>query len=156
MLGSWAKNTLILPMLVAGFAWAPGFSQVPAWGSFEGRVAAEWTGPRNMRLTRDFTYVDPRGKRWTAPRGAVIDGASIPQFLWSFIGSPFTGSYRDASVVHDYYCDTMREDWRAVHRMFYHAMRARGVSERRAKWMFAAVYGFGPRWITIHYQGFMK
>jgi Protein of unknown function (DUF1353) len=66
--------------------------------------------------------------------------------LWSVIGSPFTGKYRDASVIHDYYCDIRARPWPSVHRVFYDAMIVSGVSVSRAKLMYAAVYFAGPRW----------
>jgi hypothetical protein len=62
------------------------------------------------------------------------------------IGSPFTGKYRDASVIHDYYCDVHLRHWAAVHRVFYDAMIVSGVSVSRAKLMYGAVYYGGPRW----------
>jgi hypothetical protein len=62
------------------------------------------------------------------------------------IGGPFEGKYRNASVVHDYYCAVRSADWRSVHRVFYRAMLVSGVSVRRAKVMYAAVYFAGPRW----------
>ena len=31
----------------------------------------------------------------------VTDGASIPRYLWSIVGSPWTGNYPQAAVVHD-------------------------------------------------------
>jgi hypothetical protein len=33
--------------------------------------------------------------------GLWTDGASIPKILWSFIGSPLTGRYVRATIVHD-------------------------------------------------------
>jgi hypothetical protein len=66
--------------------------------------------------------------------------------LWSLIGGPFEGKYRNGSVVHDYYCDVRSANWRSVHKMFYRAMLVSGVSVRRAKVMYAAVYFAGPRW----------
>ena len=33
--------------------------------------------------------------------GLWTDGASIPKILWSFIGSPLTGRYVRAAIVHD-------------------------------------------------------
>jgi len=99
-----------------------------------------------MRLLEDFVYIDGAAKRWLAPKTSVIDGASIPRFLWSFIGGPFEGLYRKASVPHDVECVNQNEPWRAVHRMFYNAMRCSGVGEPRAQIMYAAVYHCGPRW----------
>jgi hypothetical protein len=119
-------------------------------GEFVGRVAVEWIsepGPdRQMQLLEDFGYRDPAGKLWNVPAGTTIDGASIPQVFWSAVGSPFTGDYRRASVVHDHYCRLRTERWQAVHRMFYDAMVAGGVALGEARVLYAAVYGGGPRW----------
>jgi hypothetical protein len=81
-----------------------------------------------------------------APAGAEVDGASIPAFLWSGVGSPFVGDYRRATVVHDVECERRQEPHRAVHRMFYEAMLCDGVEAHRAKTMYFAVRVFGPKW----------
>ena len=99
-----------------------------------------------MRVVEPFGFLDGDGQRWPVPVGTDVDGASIPQPLWSLIGGPWEGEYRDASVIHDYYCDTRIKSWKAVHRVFYNAMCASGVSELRAKTMYAAVYFCGPHW----------
>jgi hypothetical protein len=118
-----------------------------AFGRFVGSVQTEWVeADRRMRLLEDFSYVDAKGAVWKAPKGSLIDGASIPRVLWTAVGSPFTGEYRAASVVHDVACDERTRSWQNVHRMFYEASRAGGVGEQKAKIMFAAVYHFGPRW----------
>jgi hypothetical protein len=67
------------------------------FGHFEGDVVARWlTDPagdaRNMELVQPFAYVDPRGKRWEAPAGRIINGATIPRLLWTTIGSPYVGN----------------------------------------------------------------
>lgn len=117
------------------------------FGSYFGRLILEpLPDGRRMRVVEDFGFLDPDRKRWPVPVGAKVDGASIPKPLWSVIGGPFEGKYRDASVVHDWYCDVRTEPWRAVHRVFYNAMRASGVSESLAKLMYAGVYWGGPRW----------
>lgn len=117
------------------------------FGKFEGRVVAEWDDDgRNMTLVQDFAYIEPSGKRWTAPKGAVVNGASIPQSLWSIIGGPFEGPFRNASVVHDVGCDEQTESWEDVHRMFHDACRCGGVSSQKAKLLYWAVYNYGPRW----------
>ena len=119
------------------------------WGRFLGKVQTEWHDDgRTMTLLNDFGYVDPSKITWIAPKGHKIDGASIPPVFWSFIGGPFEGKYRNASVVHDYECDSKQRPWRAVHRMFYNASRCGGVDATKAKIMYAAVYHFGPRWGT--------
>jgi hypothetical protein len=103
------------------------------------------TGPdRCMRLLAEFWFDDPKGKRWEVPEGYdKMDGASIPRALWSLIGSPYTGDYRRASIVHDYACDQAGGDAAtraAADRMFYYACREGGCS-----WAFAVVLYIGVR-----------
>lgn len=117
------------------------------YGWFEGEVITKWdVEGRKMILTQPFRYIDPAGGRWHAPKGAVIDGASIPRFAWSIIGGPFEGKYRNASVIHDIACIEKKRPWELVHLTFYYAMRAAGVDSTLASIMYAAVYHFGPRW----------
>lgn len=101
---------------------------------------------RNMVLVQPFTYVDSRNVFWPVPAGTKIDGASIPSVFWGIIGAPFTGKYREASVIHDYYCQSKSRHWKAVHKVFLDGMSARGVDSVQAKLMYIAVYRFGPRW----------
>jgi hypothetical protein len=117
------------------------------FGRFVGSVKTEWVeADRRMRLLDDFVYVAAKGTEWKAPKGSLIDGASIPRVLGTAVGSPFTGEYRTASVVHDVACEKRHRPWKDVHRMFYEASRCGGVGEEKAKIMYAAVYHFGPRW----------
>jgi hypothetical protein len=120
-------------------------------GHFEGEVVARWlTDPagdhRNMELVQPFAYVDPRGKRWEAPAGRIINGATIPRLLWITIGSPYVGNYRRASVVHDAACEDQVESSKAVHRMFYDAIRCDGVGSVEALVIYFAVKTWGPWW----------
>lgn len=116
-------------------------------GRYTGRLVLHpLVDGRRMRVLEDFGYFDPKSLHWAVPPNTIVDGASIPRPLWSLIGGPWVGKYRDASVVHDYYCDVRTADWRSVHRMFYHAMLTSGVSLLRAKLMYAAVRHAGPRW----------
>lgn len=106
-----------------------------------------------MVLLQPFEFIDPKGNHWLAPKGSVVDGASIPQFAWSVIGGPFEGLYRSASVIHDVACDKKSKPWNLVHEVFYQAMIASGVNLTKAKIMYAAVYHFGPRWVTPNAAG---
>jgi Protein of unknown function (DUF1353) len=131
-----------------------------AQGTFTGRVAVEWlTGQspeRDMKLLEPFTFTDAAGKAWHVPAGTVVNGASIPKGFWTLVGSPYTGNYRRASVVHDHYCYTKDEKWQDVHRMFYHAMVSGGVDALEAKVLYAFVYAGGPRWdlvVTTNLEG---
>jgi hypothetical protein len=124
-------------------------AQIPL-GRFVGTVKTEWLrGPqdeRRMVLLEDFVYVDPKGRSWIAPKGSKTDGASIPQVAWSFVGGPFDGQYREAAVIHDAYCESKSEPWRDVHRIFFYANRAAGVSEAKSKLLYGAVMIGGPKW----------
>ena len=116
-------------------------------GHFEGDLVLKaLPDGRNMQLTQSFNYIDSHNVAWPVPSGTVVDGASIPSAFWSIIGAPYTGKYRDASVIHDYYCETHSRHWKAVHKVFYDGMLARGVNPLQAKMMYLAVYRFGPRW----------
>ena len=101
---------------------------------------------RIIKLTEPFVYIDPRTKAWTAPKNAQADGASIPRLLWPIIGSPLFGLYRDASIIHDFYCSKRHERWKDVHRAFFEAMITSRVPFSLAKVMYAGVYLGGPRW----------
>ncbi len=114
--------------------------------SFSGEPLVTLLIGENIRLERDFGYRDSGGRWWPVPRRVVSDGASIPRIFWTPAGGPLDGPYRDAAIVHDYYCQTMSRNWSDVHRMFYEGMLARGVSLTQAKLKYYAVYRFGPRW----------
>jgi hypothetical protein len=126
----------------------------PRYGRFEGEAVTRWIrdpqrDDRLMELLADLTFVRANGDRWTARRGLIFDGASIPRFLWSLTGSPFDGDYREAAIIHDQYCKDGRAgvspyDSGTVHRVFYEAQRALGVSAWRARVKWAAVRLGGP------------
>lgn len=117
---------------------------------YTGRPRFEWDEDgRVMTLLNRFAFVDDAPLVWSVPAMAQVDGASIPKFAWSILGSPFVGRYRKASVVHDWYCDIRTREWKATHRMFYEAMRTSKVSGAKARIMYAAVYYAGPRWDIV-------
>lgn len=113
-------------------------------GSFSGDPKTEWlvdsiAPDRDMALLSDFSFTDPDGKRWPAPKGSVVNGASIPQPLWSTVGSPYTDDYRPASVVHDVACGTTGVPRKAADVMFFHACRAGGCGPVQARILYAGV-----------------
>jgi hypothetical protein len=101
-----------------------------------------------MEVQQPFGFIDARKRKWEVPAKYRTDGASIPRALWSIIGSPFTGNYLAAAIVHDFYCDLKSRDWRDVHSAFFDAMIANKVDSVQAKVMYYAVYRFGPRWVV--------
>jgi len=116
-------------------------------GEFSGDPAAVWlaadgTEDRDMELLEKFYFKDPSGKKWVASKGDVVNGASIPRVLWTLIGSPYTGDYRRASIVHDVACGEAGDDKkkrRAADRMFFHACRAGGCSVWQATLLYIGV-----------------
>lgn len=117
------------------------------WGYYTGHVEARWENDgRTMTLLSELRYVDPDGVVWMAPAGSQVDGASIPRSLWSFMGGPFEGKYRNASVLHDVAYDQHTRPWPQCDRMFYDAMRCSGVSGVEAKTMYFALRRFGRHW----------
>jgi hypothetical protein len=115
-------------------------------GTFKGEIVVTMLSDgRNMKLLQPFSFVDSKGKSWDVPAGEQTDGASIPRVFWA-THPPFTGTYRSAAVIHDYYCRVQSRPWQATHNVFFEAMRAAGVDERTATVLWGAVYNFGPRW----------
>lgn len=122
-------------------------------GKFTNRVVTEWLKDTNddrlMRLEEDFTYIDANGITWTAIKGSLTDGASIPRAFWSLMGGPLAGKYRRAAVIHDVYCKNQSRPYQAVHKMFHEAMITDGVGKIKAKTMYWAVNVFGPKWVSV-------
>jgi hypothetical protein len=115
-------------------------------GKLEG-VLNPTAQPRpTFTLKVDYRFDDPNGLQWVTPAEAVVDGASIPQAFWSFIGGPFEGEYLSASVIHDHYCRTRTRTAHDTHRNFFYGMRAANVPVWKARFMYWAVSTFGPDW----------
>ncbi len=147
-------------LTLASFSFLSNLTMAP-FGDFSADPQTTWlTAPadsqdRRMALLRDFWYKDPAGKTWNAPKGSIVDGASIPAALWSTVGSPYTGPYRRASVVHDVACDeaahaadpgAARE---AADEMFYNACRAGGCPGWQAQLLYLGVR-VGATWPRLH------
>lgn len=116
---------------------------------FSGEPLTRWDGIRNMVLEEDFFFIDSKGKRWEAPKGSCLNGATIPKALWTIIGAPYCGQYRRASVVHDVgvgeLCnpEVSYKDRKKADRMFYEACLFDGCSKS-----FALVLYIGVRFGT--------
>src|SRR6267143_2058901 len=99
------------------------------WGHYSGYVEARWENDgRSMTLLSELRYTDPQGVVWIAPAGSQVDGASIPRSLWTLMGGPFEGKYRNASVLHDVAYEQRNRPPDVYDRMFYNAMRCSRVS----------------------------
>jgi hypothetical protein len=128
-------------------SWQAAATQSHPWGYYTGVPVTQWNSDgRSMTLLQELRYTDPQGTVWVAPAGAVVDGASIPRSLWSFMGGPFEGKYRNASVLHDCSYDRRGRPPAECDRMFYNAMRCSGVSAVEAKTMYYSLLRFGDHW----------
>lgn len=123
-----------------------------SYGVFSGDPQAVWLSEpqadRRMELLEAFTFTDASGRVWDAPKKHKVDGASIPRALWTLVGSPYTGDYRRASILHDVNCDRHPKDGpdrRAGDEMFYAACRAGGCGRLEAKLLFLGVR-LGSSW----------
>ena len=103
-------------------------------------------GHTEFKLLADYTYVTDAGKEYTVPSGTVVNGTSIPTAVWSVIGGPWSGRYRNAAVIHDFLCEVKAEDSDTVHRIFLESMMNSGVPAWKAKTMYFAVLKGGPQW----------
>ena len=134
-----ALSIAITALLVAG-------QPADAQGRFKGKVVGELLRDgRTIKLVQPFGYIDAKGQHWDVPAGAETDGASVPRVFWQLF-APFSGKYREAAVIHDYWCETKKRSWQDTHNVFYEAMLTAGVAESSARVMWAAVYNFGDRW----------
>ena len=130
-----------------GPVWTSAAEQSHKWGYYSGAPVTQWDPDgRTMTLLTELRYTDPKGQVWIAPAGSVVDGASIPRSLWTVMGGPFEGKYRNASVLHDVSYDQHNRPWQECDRMFYNAMRCSGVGAVEAKTMYYALYKFGHHW----------
>jgi hypothetical protein len=129
----------------------------PSKGKFKGKLAVEFSSSTSgdghpveiIFLLEPFSYIDSRGVEWNVPAGFISDGASIPNYLWAILGGPYSGPYRDASVIHDYYCRTRTRPWQHVHLVFLEAALHRGTGKSLAQTMYAGILLDGPRWDDV-------
>jgi len=123
------------------------------WGEFGPYPSLRDIGSGDIfLLDAPFTFRDRTGKVWTARKGLKWDGASIPRALWTAVGSPMTGCYRWASMVHDE-CYKHADEYiglsvsrKDADRMFHDGCRAKGISRAKAATMYYALRWFGERW----------
>jgi len=57
----------------------------------------------------DFIYKSPKFGDITCPETYLTDGASIPRWSQPIVGSPWSGKYPRAAVIHDWLCSSEGE-----------------------------------------------
>ena len=98
---------------------------------------------REFKLEEDFSCsfsFKGFSYRITIKKGFIYDGASIPQFAWSVVGSPFTGLYLEAATVHDaIYYAMWKFGRKLADEIFLFIMLEMGVSKTKAYTMYESV-----------------
>lgn len=136
-------------------------------GKFEGRLILEDVahlyerdidddvGHTEFKLLSPYTYVDCQSNSHLVPPyrivngqkvPTIINGASIPPQVWSFVGGPWSGKYRNAAVIHDYLVEIRYSSSDVTHRIFYDAMLTSGTPKWKASLMYFAVLKGGSTW----------
>ena len=122
------------------------------YGRFHGKVVTIWLDSkgedRRMKLhaETDLVFVRASGEVLPAFPGLEFDGASIPTWAWPLIGSPFTGKYRKAAVIHDQLCHDKRRPAKECHWIFREMLLSLGVGRLRARLMYLALIWAGSKW----------
>lgn len=91
----------------------------------------------DIETMEDYTLTVEKGYCW--------DGATIPRFLWSLIGSKTDNSFLIPSCIHDILCnnhDLVCGDRNLSSRVFKALLLASGVSKFKAQTMYLAVDNF--------------
>lgn len=95
----------------------------------------------------DFSYASEKWGLIIVPARDKTDGASIPRFLWVIVGSPWSGKYPRAAVVHDRLCRAQGEIYgtdivltkKQVDQVFLEIMKYCEVSKFKRYKMYSAV-----------------
>lgn len=121
------------------------------WGEFLTPVDVRWLrergGDRRMMTLAPVRFRRANGQLIVVDADFIFDGASIPRALWSLVGSPFTGDYRDGALVHDWLCRYGRSLGYAapeVHHVLYECAKALQCHPLRASLIYHAVAVAGP------------
>ena len=105
-------------------------------------LKGKYLGKERWELIAPFEYNNPP-IIIEMPIGFVTDGASIPRFAYSLIGSPWGGRYSPASIIHDYLYFIQKYSRRKSDRIFLDAMKILEVPLWKRQLMYLAVRFFG-------------
>ena len=115
-------------------------------------VVSPLPGGKKWRLVKSFSfyvgktdYLIDRGIIIEVPAGFECDGCSIPRVFHSIIGTPMTGKYVAAAILHDYLYHVQTYSREHSDLIFLDAMKILGVSWLKRKIIYRAVRSFGQR-----------
>src|SRR3990167_2908063 len=110
---------------------------------FPDELRGKFIAKNQWAITEDFRYYSKTAGLVVVPAGFVTDGASIPSILWGIVGSPWSGNYPGAAVIHDYvYC---KQEFKRVvcDKIFLEAMAVLGFNWGKRRLMYTALRMFG-------------
>lgn len=116
---------------------------------FSGNIKSERIEDKKIKLLEEFYFIDKRNIKWKVPVNFVSDGATLKMFQHvPGVGHPLDGDFLEASVVHDYYCNTKERSQKDTHRAFREALELDGVSyfKRWAMWLAVRAYNKARNW----------
>ena len=110
---------------------------------FPDELRGKFIAKNQWAILEYFRYYSDMAGLIIVPAGFVSDGASIPSVLWGVVGSPWSGKYPHAALVHDYLY--FKQDFtRAISdKIFIEAMGILGVNWFKRRLMYRAVRTFG-------------
>lgn len=111
--------------------------------SFPLPLRGQYISKGQWGLTTPFEYRSKKYRIIRVPVGFLTDGASIPSFAQSLIGSPWGGKYARIAVIHDFLYKTHKVSRIIADRIFAEGMKIMGVSWWRRILMYQAVRRFG-------------
>ena len=110
--------------------------------SFTTALCLKVLGPQAFEVVEPLVYENEEVTLQVNP-GFDFDGASIPQALWSVIGSPMTGGYQRAGCLHDALYASEYYERSVCDKLFLDAMESDGVNYVKRYAMYYAVRSFG-------------
>ena len=112
---------------------------------FDGRHV----GDGQFRLLAPFVYSN-LPVVVEVPIGFITDAASIPKIVWSIVGSPWTGKYVYAAIIHDWHYHTQKITREEADEQFIDGMEILGVPLWKRRIMYRMVRMFS--WICWNKQ----
>ncbi len=108
--------------------------------SFTKELKGTFINFNRFQLDATFEYYTEDGEDTIiVPAGFISDGASIPRIFWTIIGSPWSGKYGRAAVIHDYLYYKQIFTRKKSDLIFLEGMKVLGVSWWKRHLMYRAV-----------------
>ncbi len=93
-------------------------------------------------LVESFTFTID-GEELEVPVGFQTDGASIPAFLWGYIGHPFMPKVIKAAIAHDYLYSLGTYKRKTVDKVLLNLLLDNNVNTIKAHLIYCGVRCFG-------------